>query len=69
MKGTKKAGLYLPFLYAVCPVFSFHPESLSFRMLKLLVFFTETRSFFLLAMKSSNYEEAYLNTVTNNCTD
>jgi len=27
-------------------LFSFHPESLSFRMSKLLVFFTETRSFF-----------------------
>jgi len=48
---------------------SFHPEILYFRMLKLMVFFPETRSFFLLARKSSNYEEAYLNTLTNNCAD
>jgi len=42
------------------PLTNFHPEILYFRMLKLMIFFPEMRSFFLLARKSSNYEEAYL---------
>jgi len=33
------------------------------------VFLSGNEKFFLLARKSSNYEEAYLNTLTNNCAD
>ncbi|TVQ96120.1 MAG: hypothetical protein EA399_16360 [Desulfovibrionales bacterium] len=36
----------------------------SFRMLKLTVFDSETSNFYLLARKSGNYEEAYINTLT-----
>ena len=32
-------------------------------------FLSGNEEFFLLASKSSNYEEAYLNTLTNNCAD
>ena len=32
-------------------------------------FLSGNEEFFLLARKSSNYEEAYLNTLTNNCAD
>ncbi len=35
-------------------------------MMKLMVFNSETSEFFLLARKGDNYEEAYLNTLTNN---
>jgi len=47
---------------------SFHPEILYFWM-ETTGFLSGNEKFFILARKSSNYEEAYLNTLTKNCAD
>ncbi len=48
---------------------SFHPETLLFPDAEIAGFQSGNEQFFLLARKSSNYEEAYINTLTNNCED
>jgi len=48
---------------------SFHPETLLFPDVETAGFQFGIEQFFLLARKSSIYEEAYINTLTNNCED
>jgi hypothetical protein len=47
----------------------FHPETLLFPDVETAGFQFGIEQFFLLARKSSSYEEAYINTLTNNCED